>query len=95
MEGERIVQIIPGGGWRVAYGLPTGYLGDIEAHSYPVLAWGLTESGQVVPLETDIHGFVQNATEASNFISLVPPDPEERRERGLDEMARTRLGELG
>ena len=89
MDNERIVQIMPSDGWRAAYFRETEGSREIKVYSYPLVGWGLLDSGLVVPLDVDRSGWVEDPTEASNFVSLIPPGEEERREAGLDELAVT------
>lgn len=64
---DRIVQIIPGGGWKVTYRV------DGRNDRTPVVAWGLTASGTVVPLDVCPNGDISVATQLANFVVLDPP----------------------
>lgn len=62
---DDIIQIIPATGWTAVYGIEGAERSD------PLVAWGLTRSGGVVPLDTDDYGIVDNAREMSNFIRVA------------------------
>ena len=66
---KKIVQIIPGDCWRAAYDV------EGEPRSFPLVAWGLTADGLVVPLEADSSGWVEEPAE-DNFLGIIPPDVE-------------------
>lgn len=50
----RIVQIMPADGWRVEY-----TNGDGPVWDTPLAGWGLLADGEVVPLDADPDGFVE------------------------------------
>jgi hypothetical protein len=73
---RQIVQIIPADGWRVVYAIERWVQGEraVEAISSPLLAWGLTMDGFLVPLESDKSGWVEDPTGCSNFLGLITPE---------------------
>ncbi|MBO0844571.1 MAG: hypothetical protein J2P22_04050 [Nocardioides sp.] len=65
---ERYIGLIPGGGWTVTYSIKDG------PDTTPLVAWGLTESGELVPLDVDCNGYAENVRNVSNFARLTPPE---------------------
>lgn len=62
---NQIIQIIPGAGWTATYKFESG-----EERTFPLVAWGLTAGGDVLPLDADAHGLVDVATNIGNFIRI-------------------------
>lgn len=67
---SRIVQIVLAPGWWVVYknSEGKGYFRD------RLIGWGLTVDGDIHALDTDVHGVVENALEASQFQTLWHED---------------------
>jgi hypothetical protein len=66
----RVVAAIPGGGYLARYKQETGPPLDV-----PILAWLITEDGRAMPITSDSDGYGNEATESSNFESIIePPD---------------------
>lgn len=57
-----IIQIIPGGDWKVRYKEDDG-----QTTTAPVVAWALLDDGSVEPLDVDRNGLVDFARPISNF----------------------------
>ena len=51
---DKIVSIIPGDGWRVEWSPD-----NAPKWSQPLVGWGLTADGDVVPLDVDSTGMVE------------------------------------
>jgi len=66
MANDHIVQIIPGGGWWAVYRVSDG-----TPCLSPLVAWGLTTGGEVVPLDTDCDGYVEITNDTKNFVCLA------------------------
>jgi hypothetical protein len=62
-ETARIVQIVPADGWIV-------WRFDDGPWSVPLVAWGLTETGRVVPLQSDDNGLVLEFEERTPSATL-------------------------
>ena len=51
------------------------YVGeDKKLYSDPVIAWGLTEDGEVVPLTVELSEGVLDDARTENFIGILPSD---------------------
>ncbi|MGX6511280.1 hypothetical protein [Rhodococcus sp. SJ-2] len=68
--GDRVRQIMPGTGYTVIY--QPGQPSQLTA---PLLAWGVTYEGSVIPLDTDSGGLVEKLPDGA----LVMPDVDARR----------------
>ena len=66
-DAKDIIQIMPSGGWHFAYKESDG-----TPVVFPVLAWGLTREGDVVALDCDACGVVDDVTDLGNFVCLGP-----------------------
>lgn len=68
-----IVALIPGGGWRIEW--------SDEGHppwSQPLVGWGITTTGSVVPLDTDGDGLVEPIDpggKSHRGVRIFHPDP--------------------
>jgi hypothetical protein len=63
------VSLIPGGGWRATWKLDDG-----TTESEPLIGWGVTAEGSVIPLTVDLSsGFVDDPTDCTNFAGLQAP----------------------
>lgn len=65
---DRIVQIIPGGGWLVTHYPDVG-----DEYTMPLVAWGLSADGVVVPLDGDRDGFVEHLRDTAGRWRLHHP----------------------
>jgi len=79
MENEKIIQIMPAssGIWAVFQ-----IKDDVKPYVGPIIAWGLTNDGQVLGLEACPDGMLERATINNNFIGYVwdtPPPSIERK----------------
>lgn len=69
---DRIVQIIPGTGWRAHYRRPEG-----STFSSPIVAWALLANGDVRALDVDQTGLTDYVDQLANFVR-IEADKEER-----------------
>jgi hypothetical protein len=75
-DSQEVVSMIPAGGWRVEYE---------DDSSEPLVGWGVTTAGNVVPLETDASGDVQISDgEHSNVARIYHPDADDPKARLKD-----------
>ncbi len=58
---DKLVQLLPSGGW------VSVYEDGVEMYSTPLVAWGLTEEGEVIPLDTGSDGDVDDSRNSMNF----------------------------
>lgn len=74
-DDRHYVQLLPPGGWRIEYtSVPDG-----ETFDAPLVAWGLTAMGGVVPLEVSPEGLVEPPTEQHDLnYRVYHPFEEER-----------------
>lgn len=63
-DSDRIVQVTPAAGWFVHYKAAD----DQSAETVrPLVAWGLTAGGDVIPLDSDHYGWVEDPRGCANF----------------------------
>lgn len=71
---QRIIALIPGGGWRVEHSEDDG-----ATWSHPLVAWALQAGGLLVPVETDSDGVAEEVMDRAYRIyhpdALEGPDP--------------------
>jgi hypothetical protein len=64
----KIVQIMPGGGWKVAYNV------DHTEEVTDVVCWALLDNGEISAMDMDIEsGYAFESAETGNFARLIPP----------------------
>lgn len=66
---SRIVSLLPAGGWRVEW---TG--DDGSTWSQPLVGWGVKANGDVVPLDTDPDGLVEEIGSPGQSYRIYHPD---------------------
>jgi hypothetical protein len=64
-----LVAIMPGGGWRVEWTDTEG-----RKSSQPLVGWGLKATGEVVPLDTDSQGIVDDMDNSGGKYRIYHPD---------------------
>lgn len=64
-DNEKIVQIIPAPGWHAIYKQPDG-----REEPSRLVAWGLTQDGELVPLDVDHNGDTDDPRQVSNFARI-------------------------
>lgn len=65
-----LVAVMPANGWRVEFTEPDSG----HKHSQPLLGWGLKANGDVVPLDADERGWVEQLTNVDNGWRVYHPD---------------------
>jgi hypothetical protein len=72
---NKIVAVLPGGGWSARYTDMDGSGGHGDS---PILAWLVREDGAVTAFDMSVDGCGGDPCEMSNFDQLVPPNEAEQ-----------------